>query len=69
MKKLSTIQKELRKIEILLHRKRPKSMSLEQAIKRGKCQLDERTKWELYGAAQALGWVLDLDYEKASKLV
>ncbi len=68
MKKLSTIQKELRKIELLLHRTHPKGMSLQGAIKRGKCRLDERTQWELYGAAQALGWVLDLNYQKASKL-
>ena len=68
MKKRSSIEKELRQVERLLCRFK-RGMNLQAAIKRGKCKLGEKDGQMLRGAAQALGWILDLDYAKASKCI
>ena len=56
MKNRKTCQRELDKIEKLLCRY-------------GKCKLSEEDRRMLYGAAQALGWFLELNYLRASKCI
>lgn len=68
MKTKKAVELELKKIERLLCRYH-KGMSIRAAIKRGKCKLNEKDRIILYGAAQALGWLLSENYMKASKVV
>lgn len=69
MKKRKTnkqTMKELRAVERLLHRWHPK-FPLGKQVKKGKCQLEEHDRLVLWGAAQALGWVLGDNYARPTK--
>lgn len=68
MKTKKAIRAELKQVERLLCRFR-KGQNIQAAIKRGKCKLSENDRMIAIGAAQALGWVLEADYMKASKCV
>ena len=68
MKTKRAIQRELREIENLLCRFH-KGQNINAAIKRGKCKLPQQDKDILYGAAQALGWLLNQNYMRPSRVV
>ncbi len=68
MKTKRSIKKELQSVERLLCRFH-KGMYLKSALKRGKCKLEQRDKDILYGAAQAIGWILEENYMKPSRVV
>ena len=68
MKTKKAIKIELRKIERLLCRHH-KGMSIQASIKKGKCKLSEEDQKVLFGASQALGWLLEANYLRPSKCV
>lgn len=68
MKSKKAIAMELKRVERLLCRHH-KGENIRAALKRGKCQLSETDRMLAYGAAQALGWLLERDYMSPSKCV
>ena len=68
MKTKKAIAMELKRVERLLCRHH-KGENIQAAIKRGKCKLNETDRMLAYGAAQALGWLLERDYMRPSKCV